>query len=552
MNGPNDLGLPDKFSKWRPSQLDATIHMASADSRFIMVSAPPGVGKTVSYMAAHKIVGGRSLILTATKDLQDQLMEDFSSTGLAEIRGQSNYLCEVLLDRSAKRKRGPLRNLDVAHGPCKAGVKCDLKVYPKDKDRAGFPLSWGGQGGCGYYDGIRNASESEAVVTNYTWWITMRRFSSPENIGAFDTLIMDEAHLASDILARALQFTIKRDEVRYHLNCAIPDHNTPISDWADWAHLKGQVLITKLASLKARCAEDASLMAEFNWATDLLQRLKFLSMIHDWVAENPGDPDVAIPGADTDWILEKIDGGVEFSPVWAKGYAEMLIFGGIKRIVMVSATITKRDAVYLGVPSNTIAMADYPSPFKVENRGIHVIPAPKVGYKSTPKEKLAVIRKIDTIIDGQKNRKGLIHTVSYHWAQEIYLNSRHRDIMIVNDRGGAGLREAVDRFRSEEGPKILVSPAISTGLDFPYDQARYQIIAKVPFLSLGSPVVKRRKETDKAYYSYATVSTLMQMAGRIVRAEDDYGETYIVDGNMRWFWRQAQGMFSRWFKAAVR
>jgi hypothetical protein len=38
----------------------------------------------------------------------------------------------------------------------------------------------------------------------------------------------------------------------------------------------------------------------------------------------------------------------------------------------------------------------------------------------------------------------------------------------------------VATFKRRKAPAFLVSPSMTTGWDFPYDQCRWQIIAKVP------------------------------------------------------------------------
>ncbi|MBW1953635.1 MAG: DEAD/DEAH box helicase family protein, partial [Deltaproteobacteria bacterium] len=92
-DSPVKLGLPGKFIAWRDCQKEAVREITKADRRVIALNLPTGSGKSLVYMAAAKMLGGRTAILTATKALQAQLMRDFSCIGLAEIKGRANYPC---------------------------------------------------------------------------------------------------------------------------------------------------------------------------------------------------------------------------------------------------------------------------------------------------------------------------------------------------------------------------------------------------------------------------------------------------------------------------
>ena len=534
MDNPVSFGLPDKFTSWRPNQFDAAVRIALSDKRFTMISAPPGVGKTVAYMAAHTMLGGRTLILTNTKHLQDQLADDFSTMGLQDLRGRNNYPCEKLLDTGLM-----VNTCDV--GPCTVGEQCDLKPTILETPLEGFTV-WSNHSGCDYYDALKTASQAELVVTNYAWWVSSLRNSAyPTPLGRFDTLIMDEAHLAADVLVNLLKFQIRYKEAEKFISMPAPKVGSSLQTWGKWAILVERGIERSYeASVKEKAAPT---------------RIKALRVLKDKI-NALSSMGVGVV-SEKDWIIRyeedrKFGDKAEFSPVWAKPYAGRYLFASIARIALVSATITKRDASYLGIDSKQLDIADYPSPFKVKNRPITYAKAPAIKFTSTLGDRRAAVRVIDGIIGKRLDRKGLIHTASYHWAREIFSLSKHSSHMILNAQGGAGIREAVDAFRSAEAPCVLVSPAIATGLDFPHDLARYQIVAKLPFPPLKDPVIARRREEDKRYYSYDVVSSLMQMAGRIVRSEDDYGETFITDGNYRWFWRQNKNMFPKWYLAAMR
>lgn len=114
-----------------------------------------------------------------------------------------------------------------------------------------------------------------------------------------------------------------------------------------------------------------------------------------------------------------------------------------------------------------------------------------------------------------------------------------------------GRDTAIDRFiNSDDG--ILVSPSVHTGLDFRDDLARWQIIVKVPYASLGDEVIRRRAETDRDWYIQDAIVKIVQAYGRIVRNENDYGRTYILDSEFYRLLMSYRNMFPKWFLDAVK
>lgn len=107
----------------------------------------------------------------------------------------------------------------------------------------------------------------------------------------------------------------------------------------------------------------------------------------------------------------------------------------------------------------------------------------------------------------------------------------------------------VEQFRQSAPPKVLVSPAIHTGYDFPYDAARYQVIGKMPFPDNRDPITAARSKADPEYMLWAAITQLVQMTGRVVRAEDDCGETFIVDDTVAspWILKANRKFFPGWW-----
>ena len=79
------------FPEWRPGQLETVEAVMQSRRRFQLVTAPTGSGKSLIAAAIAGPEPAAGVILTATKQLQDQYQADFP--GFAELRGISNYPC---------------------------------------------------------------------------------------------------------------------------------------------------------------------------------------------------------------------------------------------------------------------------------------------------------------------------------------------------------------------------------------------------------------------------------------------------------------------------
>ena len=72
---------------------------------------------------------------------------------------------------------------------------------------------------------------------------------------------------------------------------------------------------------------------------------------------------------------------------------------------------------------------------------------------------------------------------------------------------------------------------MTEGLDLRDDDARFCIIAKVPWPDMGDPYVRERMRRDGDWYANQAAMAVVQSSGRIVRHAADYGETYIFDSS---------------------
>jgi len=208
----------------RPFQLEMAQSVAAAiqDHALLVVEAGTGTGKTFAYLAPALLSGGKVIISTGTKNLQDQLFDRDIPTVRAAIgapvtvallKGRSNYLCHFYLDRTLADGRLPSRD-DARHLPelqrfarvSRTGDKADCPEVPEDAAVWSYVTSTrdnclGAE--CRHFDRCfvmqarKQAMEADVVVVNHHLFfadLVLRDEGVGELLPACNTVIFDEAH----------------------------------------------------------------------------------------------------------------------------------------------------------------------------------------------------------------------------------------------------------------------------------------------------------------------------------------------------------------------
>lgn len=501
---PHDLGLYG-WEDWRPGQWEMAYGISEAADPFHLLVAPTGFGKSLTYAAMAVLTGARTVVLTATKALQDQLMVDFEELGWVDVRGQSNYMCAAP-DRKPEWshlfRRG--QQYTAAQGPCRWGMRCDLK-----------------EGGCPYYDRIRQAArtvkDGGVAITNYDFWLHNR-----DKLGKVDLLIMDEAHQAPDELNDFLSFRLaKRDLVQAG--------NFPASDdlklWQDWS-------LWAAERLQQRCESMTPPPMELIRLAHSVKRMSELIVAGDWVVEDLGK----------EFAFDCIDSDRFGQHLW----------GGVSKVLMVSATINLMTATSLGIDKAKVKRWEAKSRFPIERRRTWAVNgAPQMSFRTADAAKSIWANLIDRIVEARGDRKGIIHTHSFERAKFIQGKSRFSSRMMIND--SRSTKDVVAAFRSlpANSGRILLSPSVTTGWDFPGQDCEYQIIAKIPFPDLRTKAAKVRSARNREWAGYDAAQTIVQASGRGMRSADDRCETFIVDGNFGWWYDRNWRYTPRWWQEAL-
>lgn len=107
--GPLSANIPGYRTRSQQVEMAEKIAAAIADNRMLVAEAGTGTGKTYAYLVPALLSGGKVIVSTGTKTLQDQLFNKDIPTvraalkapvKVALLKGRANYVCPYHLDRS--------------------------------------------------------------------------------------------------------------------------------------------------------------------------------------------------------------------------------------------------------------------------------------------------------------------------------------------------------------------------------------------------------------------------------------------------------------------
>lgn len=236
-DGPIAAAVPD--FKVRPAQLElaCAIEKALQDHTTLVAEAGTGTGKTWAYLVPALLGGGKVLVSTGTRTLQDQLFRrDLPRlraalalpATVALLKGRSNYVCHYHLDRLAHDERAlksraeikQLRDIQVFAQQSKTGDKADLAQVPEDADIWNRVTSTRenclGQEcpfvrECFVLKARRQAQDADLVVVNHALFmadLALREEGITDLLPEVELVVFDEAHQLPDIATRFLGISI--------------------------------------------------------------------------------------------------------------------------------------------------------------------------------------------------------------------------------------------------------------------------------------------------------------------------------------------------------
>lgn len=245
------------------TEMAKAIAEAIAGHTTLIAEAGTGTGKTFAYLVPALLWGGKVIVSTGTKNLQDQLfLRDIPTVrralgapvSVALLKGRANYVCHYHLERTLENGRltsrddvGHLRAISRFMKTTQSGDKAELSHVPETA------LIWnlvtstrdtclGAE--CQYYQDCfvmkarKEAQQADVVVVNHHLFfadVALKDTGVAELLPSANTIIFDEAHQLPDTATLFFGETISTSQVLELCRDVLAEGLSHARDGAEWA-----------------------------------------------------------------------------------------------------------------------------------------------------------------------------------------------------------------------------------------------------------------------------------------------------------------------------
>jgi ATP-dependent DNA helicase DinG len=245
------------------TEMAKSIAQAIADQKTLIAEAGTGTGKTFAYLVPALLWGGKTIISTGTKNLQDQLfLRDIPTVraalrapvSVALLKGRSNYVCHYHLERTMQNGRmtsrddiGHLREISRFIKMTTSGDKAELSKVPENASIWNLVTStrdtcMGAE--CQYYQDCfvmkarREAQQADVVVVNHHLFfadVALKDTGVAELLPSANTIIFDEAHQLPDTATLFFGQTVSTSQILELCRDVLAEGLAHARGGADWA-----------------------------------------------------------------------------------------------------------------------------------------------------------------------------------------------------------------------------------------------------------------------------------------------------------------------------
>ena len=581
--------------KLRGQQVDMAEAIAGAIERngVLVAEAGTGTGKTFAYLVPALLAGGKVIVSTGTKTLQDQLFDrdlpavrEALSSGAttALLKGRANYVCLYRLKRAAGEARlssreeaAQLRSIERFAALATTGDRADLADVPEDAPVWAHATSTRdnclGQECPDYRDCFvmrarKNALAADVVVVNHHLFfadVVLRDEGIAELLPACNTLIFDEAHQLPETarmffgenLSTNQLIELARD-ARLELRAA-GGASPELERLATRVEKGARDLRLSLGEGAIRLAwREAQRLPDFDGTLErLIDGLKLLAEPLAMQAERSDGLAACAKRATLAYAhlvrLRETEDATEVRWVEALGQSAQLHLTPLSSAelfrrqmddhprawIFTSATLAVGEDFShftreLGIPESETAR--WASPFDFPRQALLYLPK---GLPADPNGQgftEAVIEAALPVLKASNGRAFLLFTTlrALRRAHEL-LRDRMDFPLLVQGTGSRS--ELLSRFRSLGNAVLLGSQSFWEGVDVRGEALSLVVIDKLPFAPPDDPVLAARIEAIRSQGGNPfidlqlpqAVLQLKQGGGRLIRDETDRGVLMLCD-----------------------
>jgi len=522
----------------------------------LLAEAGTGTGKTFAYLVPALLWGGKVIISTGTKNLQDQLfLRDIpivrqamnAPVTVALLKGRANYLCHFHLERTQQNGRltsrddvGYLRDIARFIKTTSSGDKAELSRVPENA------LIWnlvtstrdnclGAE--CTYYQDCfvmkarKEAQQADVVVVNHHLFfadVALKDTGVAELLPTANTVIFDEAHQLPDTATLFFGDTVSTSQVMELCRDVLAEGLTHARDGADWGAVVSTVekaardLRLTFPSEGSRLALEQIAQSSpfFSALEHLKSMLKQLAEVLSSQAERAETIEqcrvrtIEITAQLEAWNHVGLVDEHAAKVLWVEAFSQALqlhqtplsiapIFskqreGPPRAWIFTSATLAvKNDFSHY---TDQLGLSDepaksWPSPFDYANQALLYVPA-HLPPPNSPGYTDAVVDAALPVIEAAGGRAFVLCTTLRAVKR---VAERLREIFEQKKynwpllvQGELGRTELLSQFRASGNAVLVGSQSFWEGVDVRGDALSVVIIDKLPFAPPDDPVLAAR------------------------------------------------------------
>jgi len=564
------------------SEMCGEVADAIATRRHLAVRAGTGTGKSLAYLVPAVLSSRTTLIATATKALQDQLVDhDLPAVSnalerditWAVLKGRSNYLCRQRLVEHEQAQLG----LEGTDTPRSASLETEIETLAEwaetthTGDRAELPTepsvgAWAavsvparecpGASKCDSGDDCfaeharTRASEARVVVVN-THLLGLDLSSEGSILPEHDVVIVDEAHTLAEVVSSTCGVEVTQN--RFEHLARLAGNLLAESDAPERLRLRAEAfgaLIDHGGDRRINLSAEPELTDALNAARQAVAQAFAEAQavdVGDHADAGGAKARIMTAGAalieDIDRTLEPTDTEVLFVSGDRQGARLRLapldvgpllgerLFDRAS-VVLTSATLPPGTAAELGAPAGSTKELDVGSPFDYASKSLLYCAAHLPDVRS-PDGAEAMHTELGELITAAGGR-----------TLALFTSFRAMDAAVDALAGtlpGPALsqrdlpkRILIERFAESPSTSIFATLGFWQGIDVPGPSCILVTIDRLPFPRPDDPLLQARRDAAGPR-SFGRVDLprasvlLAQGVGRLIRSGDDEGVVAVLD-----------------------
>ncbi|MFV2059540.1 MAG: ATP-dependent DNA helicase [Gammaproteobacteria bacterium] len=590
--GPLALSVPGYAPREQQITLAIAIEHALSKKEKLIAEAGTGTGKTFAYLIPAMMSGKKLIISTGTKNLQDQLfykdvpiVKDALAipVSIALLKGRANYLCHHYLDIAERegryasadesKKISIIRKWSSGNhsgdiSECKTIDEKDLiwqKVTSTSDNCVGQECQFFSD--CYLMQARRQAQAADIVIINHYLLFSdmaLKEEGFGELLPDCDAYIIDEAHQLPDIASNFFGLSVSSNQLYnlaqdvqleylneinedYDISDCTKELKTCISDLrltlgSQLSRLAWNDVMKQAASLSAMDKLLEQLQELHALLEPLEERSKIMESFSRRCVSFINRLDMILQSNNQQYIrwcdIRKRHFSLHMTPMSIAPHFKDQLDNYPGAWIFTSATLTVSNTFQyftdrMGIETAKELLLD--SPFDYLKQALIYLP-PDLPEPSSHQYNPKIIAVAKDIINIVKGRTFFLFT-SYRAlseAKQAMENCLDYPLLVQGDAPRDAL---LDEFRNKGNAILLGTSSFWEGVDVRGEALSCVIIDKLPFASIGDPVLKARIDTmrengENPFMNYQlpnAVITLKQGVGRLIRDMTDRGLLVLCD-----------------------